>query len=166
MFRKILVPLDGSSLAEKALPVAEEEAKAYGASIVLLRVVHPNFFDKPFSKAEKTLIEKYKEQANKYLAMVAERVRNEAAVNVRAEVGEGDPAKVILDVAEVQKSSLIAMTTHGFSGLRHITLGSVASKVAKAAKARDIPLLLIRTTPLTVAVMEAEAEVAPNVQKE
>ncbi len=139
MFRKILVPLDGSSLAEKALPVAEEEAKAHGASIMLLRVVHPNFFDKPFSKAEKTLIEKYKEQANKYLAIVAERVRNEAAVNVRAEVGEGDPAKVILDVAEVQKCSLIAMTTHGFSGLRHITLGSVASKVAMAAKARDIP---------------------------
>ncbi len=95
--------------------------------------------------------------------MGAERVRNEAAVNVRAEVGEGDPAKVILDVAEVQKCSLIAMTTHGFSGLRHITLGSVASKVSKAAKAtkaRDIPLLLIRTAPLTVSAMEAEAAVA------
>ncbi len=139
MFRKILVPLDGSSLAEKALPVAEEEAKAHGASIMLLRVVHPNFFDKPFSKAEKTLIEKYKEQANKYLAIVAERVRNEAAVNVRAEVCEGEPAKVILEIAEAQECDLIAMTTHGFSGLRHITLGSVASKVAMAAKARDIP---------------------------
>ena len=160
MFRKILVPLDGSSLAEKALPVAEEEAKAHGASIMLLRVVHPNFFDKPFSKAEKTLIEKYKEQANKYLAIVAERVRNEAAVNVRVEVCEGEPAKVILEIAEAQECDLIAMTTHGFSGLRHITLGSVASKVAKAAKARDIPLLLIRTAPLTVSAMEAEAAVA------
>ncbi len=160
MFRKILLPLDGSSLAEKVLPVAEDEAKVHGASIVLLRVVHPNFFDEPFSKAEKTLIEKYKEQATKYLAMIAERVRNEAAVDVNVEVGEGDPAKVILDVAEVQKCSLIAMTTHGFSGLRHITLGSVASKVAKAAKARDIPLLLIRTAPLTVSAMEAEAAVA------
>ena len=160
MFRKILVPLDGSSLAEKALPVAEEEAKAHGASIVLLRVVHPNFFDKPFSKAEKTLIEKYKEQANKYLAIVAERVRNETAVDVNVEVEEGDPVKVILDVAEAQKCSLIAMTTHGFSGMRHITLGSVVSKVAKAAKARDIPLLLIRTAPLAVSAMEAEAAVA------
>lgn len=46
MFRKILVPLDGSSLAEKALPFAEEEARAHRASLVLLRVVHPNFFDK------------------------------------------------------------------------------------------------------------------------
>ena len=161
MFRKILVPLDGSSLAEKALPVAEEEAKAHGASIVLLQVVHPKFFDKPFSKAEKTLIGKYKEQANKYLAIVVERVWNEALVEARTEVCEGDPAKVILEVAEAQQCDLIAMTTHGFSGMRHITLGSVASKVAKAAKARDIPLLLVRTTPTeTISAIEAEAAVA------
>ena len=160
MFRKILVPLDGSSLAEKALPVAEEEAEAHGASLVLLRVVHPNFFDVPFSKAEQTLIEKYKEQAEKYLAMVAERVWNEALLNVNTIVSEGDPAKAILEVAEAQRCDLIATTTHGFSGLRHITLGSVASKVAKAAKARNIPLLLIRTTPVTVSAIEAEAAVA------
>ncbi len=159
MFRKILVPLDGSSLAEKALPFAEEEARAHRASLVLLRVVHPNFFDKPFSKAEQTLIEKYKEQAESYLAMVAERVWNGALVEVRTEVCEGDPAKVILEVAEAQQCDLIAMTTHGFSGMRHITLGSVASKVANAAKARDIPLLLVRTTP-TETITAIEAEVA------
>ena len=161
MFRKILVPLDGSSLAEEALPVAEEEAKAHGASILLLRVVHPNTFDKPFSKAEQTLIEKFKEQAGKYLAIVAKRVRNKVLAEAKVEVCEGEPGKVILEVAEAQECDIIVMTTHGFSGMRHITLGSVASKVAKAAKARDIPLLLVRTTPTeTVSAMEAEAAVA------
>ena len=161
MFRKILVPLDGSSLAEEALPVAEEEAKAHGASVFLLQVVHTHFFDKPFSKAEQTLIEKYKEQAGKHLAIVAKRVRNKALVEAKVEVFEGEPAKVILEVAEAKQCDLIVMTTHGFSSMRHITLGSVASKVAKAAKARDIPLLLVRTTPTEkISAIEAEAVVA------
>lgn len=158
MVKKILVPLDGSSLAERALSFAEDEAKAHGASLVLARVVNPNFFEEPFSEAELALIEKYREQAGKYLAQVAETVWNESLLEAKTMVGEGDPARAILDVAEAEQVDLIAMTTHGFSGMCHIVWGSVAGKVAKAC---TVPLLLIWTVPVAEPTQGSKAAAAP-----
>lgn len=154
MVKKILVPLDGSSLAERALTFAENEAKAHGAILVLLRVINPNFFEEPFSEAELVLIEKYREQAGKYLAQVAETVWNGSLLEAKTLVGEGDPARAILDAAKAEQVDLITMTTHGFSGMGHIVWGSVAGKVAKAC---TVPLLLIRTVPVVEPTQGAKA---------
>ncbi len=157
MVKRILVPLDGSSLAERALSFAEDEAKAHGASLLLLRVVNPNFFEEPFSEVELELIEKYREQAGKYLAQVAETVWNESLLEAKTIIGEGDPARSILDAAEAEQVDLIAMTTHGFSSMGHIVWGSVAGKVAKEC---TVPLLLIRTVPVAESAPSPKAAAA------
>lgn len=155
MYKKILVPLDGSALAEKVLTFAEEEAKAHGASLVLLRVVQLMFMEEPFSEAEQEAIQMSKDRAGEYLQEVAERLKKDG-VDVKVDVAFGDPANVILNVAEAEKVDLIAMTTHGYSGLERFVWGSVADKVAKAT---NIPLLLIRSIPVTIKAIEATERV-------
>lgn len=155
MFSKILVPLDGSALAEKALPFATDMAKAHGAAVVLLRVIHPLFLEEPVTEAEQTIIEKEKERAGKYLTAVAKKLKAEG-VEARADVGDGEVANVILNTAKAEDCDLICMTTHGYSGMERFIWGSVADKVAKAA---NVPLLLIRAIPVAISAMEAEAKV-------
>ncbi len=155
MYKKILVPLDGSALAEKVLTFAEEEAKAHGASLVLLRVVQLMLMEEPFSEAEQEAIQMSKDRAGEYLQEVAERLKKDG-VDVKVDVAFGDPANVILHVAEAEKVDLIAMTTHGYSGLERFVWGSVADKVAKAT---NIPLLLIRSIPVTIKAIEATERV-------
>jgi nucleotide-binding universal stress UspA family protein len=155
MYKKILVPLDGSELAEKALSFAEEEAKAHGASLVLLRVVQLMFQEEPISQAEQEAIQLSKDKAGAYLEEVAERLRKDG-VDVKLDVVDGDPANVILNVAEAENVDLIAMTTHGYSGLERFVWGSVADKVAKAT---NKPLLLVRAIPMVITAIEATEKV-------
>jgi nucleotide-binding universal stress UspA family protein len=159
MFRKILVPLDGSKLAEKVLPFAAREAKAHGASLILLRVVHPFFLEEPVTEAEQVILQKGRERASRYLEEVRARLMRDEGIEAKIEVGEGEPAQVILDVARAKGCDLIAMTTHGYTGLERFIWGSVADKVAKAS---ETPLLLIRSIPVATAAIpavEAEAQV-------
>lgn len=155
MFKKILVPLDGSKLAEKALPFASETAQAHGAALVLLRVIHPIYFEEPVTEAERTVIDKEKERAGEYLRRVAKQLEQEG-LDVKVDVGEGEIANSILNTAKAEKCDLICMTTHGFSGMERFIWGSVADKVAKAT---NVPLLLIRAIPVAITAMEAEARV-------
>lgn len=155
MFGKILVPLDGSKLAEKALPFATDMAKAHQAELVLLRVIHPIYLEEPVTEAEQTIIAKEKEVASKYLEGVAKGLAAEG-LKAKADVGEGEIANVILNVAEAEGCDLVCMTTHGYSGMERFIWGSVADKVAKAS---NLPLLLIRAIPVSISAMEAEARV-------
>ncbi len=155
MFRKILVPLDGSKLAEKALPFATETAKAHGAALVLLRVIHPIYLEEPVTEAEQVVIQKEKERAGRYLDEVAGKLKAED-LSVEEMVGEGDIARVILDTAAEKGCDLICMTTHGFSGMERFIWGSITDKVAKAT---NVPLMLIRAIPVTITAIEAEARV-------
>ncbi|NJM42262.1 MAG: universal stress protein [Anaerolineae bacterium] len=142
MFSKILIPLDGSGLAEAILPEAEVLAKDFGAEIILLRAHTPQVFpyltDNPYALADITRYEM--ESARSYLDDVAARVRARG-LSVKALLGEGRAADVILDTAEAVQADLIAMTTHGRSGVGRWLLGSTADAVVHAA---NVPVLLSR----------------------
>ena len=130
MFSKILVPLDGSKLAEKVLPYAQMLAGAYGASVTLLRVTDPDA-RMPFTANQ---------SASDYLDYIAASLKPLAVDSVEK---IGLPAEVIVDIAKADADCLIAMSTHGMTGPRRWLLGSVASKVVQTA---DNPILLIRVT--------------------
>ncbi len=147
--RELLVPLDGSALAEAVLPQALNYARLLSSGLILLRVANAPFMPwLPLGGAlqlEPEVIEQMWQaeidQAGRYLAGVAERLSS-SGVPVRFEVAEGVPAEAILDyVEEHPQVMLTAMATHGRSGLRGWVLGSVAEKVVHASVK---PLLLVR----------------------
>ena len=132
MWKKILVPLDGSELAELALPYAEELAAAFGSEVVLLYASEP---------AESH----YRHMHQLYMEKVAGQVRNRVK-KVSPVVLPGKAAEEIIGYAEKNDVSIIIITSHGRSGILSWAAGSVASKVLHATR---VPLLLIRaTTPL------------------
>ncbi|MBM4264435.1 MAG: universal stress protein [Deltaproteobacteria bacterium] len=125
--RKIIVPLDGSKLAEQALPYVRLLAEATGATVELLCVTD-SADQAPLARAADYCKD-------------AEARSFPAGAKVDRVTLPGTPAEVIVDRAESDTESLIAMTTHGASGLRRWLLGSVALKVVQAATA---PVLLVR----------------------
>jgi nucleotide-binding universal stress UspA family protein len=127
MYTKILVPLDGSQLAEQILPYARLLAEAYGKPLELLRVTDPEAPLPP-------------QQGSDYLKQIAARCLP-SSLTVECAEKIGEPAAVIVDTAKADPGCLVAMATHGMSGVRRWLLGSVASKVVHLAAN---PLLLIR----------------------
>jgi nucleotide-binding universal stress UspA family protein len=132
MWERILVPLDGSNLAELALPHAEELAAAFNSEVVLLYVSEPD---------EK----QYRHMHQLYLEEVAKQVREHIKEHrpdvVRAVVLPGEPAEQIIDYAWRHKVGLIIMASHGRSGITPWATGSVANKVLNATR---VPVLLIK----------------------
>jgi nucleotide-binding universal stress UspA family protein len=136
MYKKIVVPLDGSQLAEHILPFVRRFADGLDAEVELIRATDPQAEPSPAEA--------------KYLKQAAERYFS-ATARVAQVVEAGEAAQVIIDRAQAEPACLIAMATHGMSGMRRWLLGSVATKVAQAAAN---PLLLIRPSggdPLTAA---------------
>ncbi len=140
MFRRILVPLDGSPLAEAILPQVTGLSHALGAEVILLRVALAHTFPgvDPIHLADEEV--RVVEEAEAYLATAAERLVREG-VNAKTAVRYGQPAAEIIDHAAVEKADLVAMSTHGRSGLSRLVMGSVAEEVVRKAK---IPVLLLR----------------------
>lgn len=150
MYREILVPLDGSVLAEGALPHAREMAKAFGARVTLFSVVEPVSVYPQTGIAGPVLsismnVEEEMEKARQYLEKVADDLRTEGVevreIQVRGVVREGDAASEICDYAQESHADIIVMSTHGRSGIQRWVYGSVADRVLRAAK---VPVLLIR----------------------
>jgi nucleotide-binding universal stress UspA family protein len=144
--RRIVVPLDGSPLAEAVLPVAEELARALAAPIVLLRVVEFTglaFGVEPFGSLYpdyQGIFDVLREAAERYLASVAADLRGKGlTVETRASVGS--PVESITADASEHPGSVIVMSTHGRSGWRALMLGSVARRVVLLASA---PVLVVR----------------------
>lgn len=141
MYKKILVPLDGSPLAETALPHAEAIAKSEGAEIILLRIpMMPasEFFSREPSIAVKIHDEEQAE-AVKYIAMKAEELKKER-IKVSIVTQDGPVPDTILAVADNTQADMIAMSTHGRTGIQRWLIGSVADKVVHHA---HIPVMLI-----------------------
>lgn len=141
MYKKILVPLDGSPLAEAALPHAETIAKSEGAEIVLLRVPMvpaTELFNREPSIAVK-IQEEEDAEAERYINKIACNV-NRLHIPVTAITREGYVPETILAVAEEIHADLIAMSTHGRTGLMRWLMGSVADRVVHHA---HIPVILI-----------------------
>jgi len=143
LFRKILIPLDGSSLSEEALRVAAPLFEHTRAPIELLRVVPPLPLGsplRPLRTGQDRLVEEARAASEQYLSELAARFdRVGAGFTQRVEVGE--PASRILGRAEAVEPTLIAMATHGRSGLSRWVRGSVAERVLRNARA---PLFLAR----------------------
>jgi len=139
MFKKILVPLDGSKLAEKILPQVKELVKFSGAEVHLLKVVMSYEID---PKKDKEELEKLAGEAQEYLDQVAARLKKKG-IQASATVAYGKDAVQICDYASGKKCNLIAMSTHGRSGLSRWALGSVADKVLQCS---SVPVMLFRAT--------------------
>lgn len=148
MYNKILVPLDGSELAEQVLPKVIELANCTGAEIVLLRVPDVPVYDYlvPAPEFGVGMQEQAVAQARQYLTNMSAELRA-MGLKVRAEVTDGGDAvfSTILETAQKVKADLIAMSTHGRSGLARLVMGSVADDVIRRAR---LPVLLVRPQPV------------------
>jgi len=131
MYSNILVPLDGSHLAERALEPALEMARLTDAEIILLEAVQDSLAPVPEARYNVPPRETYRSAITsmKYLRDIAGRLRPEVR-KVRWHVEEGDPIDAILSFAHNQDVDVIVMCTHGRSGLLRVVMGSVAEKVA------------------------------------
>ncbi len=148
MFSRILVPLDGSALAEQALGPALAIASQPGGEITLLRApVIPYVLDQGIEGVD-PYIEAWAEQQYKNARQTAaeylqtfKQLHQREGVALYTQVGEGEPAMAILDYAA--HHDLVVMSTHGYSGLTQWVLGSVTEKVLAAA---TCPVLIVRST--------------------
>jgi nucleotide-binding universal stress UspA family protein len=142
MFKKILVPLDGSSMAEAVLPYVRRMALEDGAEVELLNVTMlpiPAYpVDAPLDFDN--VIKQQHEASEQYLKKVVEDIGHDG-IKVTPLISEGPVAEEILSYAESTGADLIAMSTHGRSGISRWLMGSVADKVLHGAK---VPVLLIR----------------------
>lgn len=141
MYKRILVPLDGSRLAEQALPHAAIHARQFGAEILLLKVLGP--LPEPSMSSPRVMRSAATASAQlalEYLEGVAAGLR-EDGLPAKVATVEGKPYVEIVRFAEENEVDLIAMSTRGHSGLSRWLLGSVADRVARGA---TVPLLLVQ----------------------
>ena len=144
MFQRILVPLDGSARAERALPVAANLANARNATLVLLRVV-PDLLDVggymiPAVATDTGATEREEFEARDYLSAIA-KTHPLHGVRVEQVVGFGVPAQVILDTIKSSGIDAIIIGSHGRTGLSRWVMGSIAQAVVRHSSA---PVLLLR----------------------
>jgi nucleotide-binding universal stress UspA family protein len=148
MYKGVVIPLDGSAVAEAILPFVLSIAGPPDLAVVLLGVVPwrppPAIERGSYSPVDDIQISM--DKACAYLAGIARGLRARA-VRVETRVRYGDPAREILAGAAETGADLIAMTTHGRSGLGRLLFGSVAEAVRRRA---DIPVFLMRLTESTI----------------
>jgi nucleotide-binding universal stress UspA family protein len=141
MYQKILVPLDGSKLAECVLPHVRAIATGCGIKeVVLLRVVEPIPPEAPPATDFEAVQKAAFGAAEKYLAGIQVELSKEG-LNVEAKVLTGRPAETIADFAQHNEVDLITIATHGRSGVSRWVFGSVADRLVRSSSA---PVLLIR----------------------
>lgn len=145
MYQRLLVPLDGSSLAEAALDHAQRVAALFDSEIILLRVVVSPYAiaapDLVLATAESDM-HQLSAQAEEYLRTRADKLRA-LGLQVRAVTCEGPVAEAILEHADMYNVGLIVMSTHGRGGVFRWVYGSVAERVLQGS---SCPILLIRAT--------------------
>ena len=156
MYERVVVLLDGLELAEQVLPHVAEIVRGRGSEVHLLSVapvvappvavavdIYPVYATAEFLAAQEAERKRIEQDLREYLARVAERLRSVAS-KVYTVVRFGQPAEEILTYADEVGADLIAMCTHGRSGLSRWVYGSVADKVLRGAKC---PVLLVRVRP-------------------
>ena len=143
--RKILIALDGSPIAEVIIPYVEGLIKGADSELVLLMIIEPivlphmatyrdheKFHDELMARAEK--------EAETYLSKIESDLRNKG-IKVSSALMQGKPNQAILQYAEDNSITLIALTTHGYSGISRWVYGSVASHIIEGSPK---PVLLVR----------------------
>lgn len=142
-FRRILVPTDGSEFSLSVVPAVEEFARMFGAEVILLYVaaVYPDPLGYPVGTVLPT-----SEDAAQVVEQVARRF-DPAKAKVRTRVTFGLPETQIVQAAIAENADLVAMATHGRTGLARILLGSVAEAVLRAS---PCPVMIVRDATQTV----------------
>lgn len=146
-YQRILVPLDGSALAEQVLPYVRILATALKTPIELLSAFSPvseNMADPAHGLFIDRIATSFREQAHTSPEGYA-RSLSDTGVAVTSSAHEGDPATHIVEAADRQPGTLIAMSTHGRSGIGRWVMGSVTDKVLHAT---DSAMLIIRARPV------------------
>lgn len=158
MFRKILVPLDGSPLAERALIHVERLAPPGSAELILVSVIETYRYSYAATDmAFHDTVSHVRHFTERYL--VEQRRRFEAlGYAVETYMMDGDAAQGILKVADEVGADLIAMTTHGRAGVRRWTLGSVAERVLRSA---EQPVWLVRESTRVIPLNEMARILVP-----
>jgi nucleotide-binding universal stress UspA family protein len=140
MFNKILVCLDGSGLAEQILPYAVQQTKSHGSEMILLRVVPehvsvspniPGSSGIPVKTESEEETEKEVKEAERYLDFLASDILKSYDINTTCFVARGNAGEVIVNYAGNNDINLIAIATHGRSGVGRAVLGSTADFVIR-----------------------------------
>ena len=150
MFKKILVPLDGSPLAAKIIPQIIELAKAHQAEVTLLHVAYTEYGEASPGTMAQAIAQEAK-RCEVSLGQIAKEMLAQG-VKVTVECVEGSPAREIIGYATANKMDLIAMATHGKGNVAWV-LGSVAEKVVSHA---SVPVLLFRVLELKLPDLQTE----------
>jgi nucleotide-binding universal stress UspA family protein len=153
MFKRILIPLDGSILAERVIPHAEHFARIFGSTIILLEVLDPVSYHGYHYSVDPLSWQIRKTEADVYLNGIAARIRkdideadqskgnNKKAVKVEYAVREGKAAENIINFAQSEKIDLLVISTHGMGGLSRWNISSITQKVINLIY---MPVLIIR----------------------
>jgi nucleotide-binding universal stress UspA family protein len=155
MYRRVVVPLDGSPLAEGMLRFIVDIAGPLDLEVVLLRVIKPQV-PQVTETARMVMIEDVEArmaEARDYLEPLAGQLRTRG-IRVRTEARRGEPVKEIVAGARETDADFIAMTTHGRSGLGRLLFGSVAEAVLREA---ELPVFLMRMTEAQAMAPEGHA---------
>jgi nucleotide-binding universal stress UspA family protein len=151
---RLIIPVDGSEIAEEILPhvvflatrmgipvdivqVTISEAEYYQAMSMGLRVLPPSL------PSFQSFSERVEDEARAYIADVKRRLTQQGVANVTEKLVQGSPAECVADLATANPNSLVAMTTHGRSGVGRMILGSVAERVVRQSGG---PVLLVRAS--------------------
>ena len=162
MFKKILLPLDGSAMSERAIDPAEEMAKGSGAEVLLIKVV-PSPLGKAPEAGQTEESKAFTESVNRakaYREKIAFRLGGQS-VKSRILVPSGEPHSEILSAAHKEDVDCIVMSTHGGSALARALLGSTAEKVVYTTRR---PVMLIKPKEVLAAHLD-EGEVFAGVKK-
>jgi nucleotide-binding universal stress UspA family protein len=142
--RRILVPLDGSPIAEEALPHAVTLAEALKASLTIVQVVTPAIYLLPFPAPQVDTVRIDKQlvgNAEQYLNRQSKRLKTQRPVKTL--VVRGQPAEALLALQEKRRFDLVVMTSHARKGLGRAMLGSVTDRVIHG----PAPVLIVRPKP-------------------
>ena len=152
MYKRILVPLDGSRVAEGVLPHVQEMAQAMGSEVVLLRVLQPRQIEgAPYP----TPMELRMKSAYKYLGRIRD-VLAERGIAVTTAVTSGiDLGDTIVDWVRENDADAIALMSHGFGRAAKAIFGSVADRLLERS---PVPVLVVRATPEVLEEQEEQEE--------
>lgn len=141
MYRRILLPVDGSGTTERALENAVDLADRYDAEIRVLYVVDAAVFANDVETG--TIVEEFESAGERIVGEVAERIRDAGHDHVTADVVRGTPHREILEYVDDHGIDVVVMGTRGRTGLDRYLLGSVTEKVVRLS---PVPVLTVRET--------------------
>lgn len=143
-YKKIVVPLDGSGWADRAIPHAARIAKNNDAEIILLNIYHSQlaqYQDTLALAKQGNLVDQERESIKRHLISVRNDLRSQG-ITVRGHIIDGrEPAYNIIKYVKAEGADLVVMSTHGRTGLARFVFGSVAQKVMQGL---NVPVMLVR----------------------